>query len=88
MSDSYNGWTNRETWLVGLWFGDDLEEYINEVKPDVVDARFCEDHIEQLFHDILYEFPNGFFNDLLTGAWARINWYEIANHYQVEEEDD
>lgn len=22
MNQKYNGWTNRETWLVNIWFGD------------------------------------------------------------------
>ena len=24
MSDTYNGWKNKETWLVNLWLGDVL----------------------------------------------------------------
>ena len=23
----YNGWTNRETWLVNLWLGNDMSGY-------------------------------------------------------------
>ena len=23
----YNGWTNRETWLVNLWLGNDMSSY-------------------------------------------------------------
>lgn len=30
MNETYNGWTNRETWLVSLHFGDDFAEYIEE----------------------------------------------------------
>lgn len=39
MDNTYNGWRNRETWLINLWFGDDWEtpadvystrEYIEE----------------------------------------------------------
>ena len=25
MDNTYNGWTNRETWVVNLWFGDSWE---------------------------------------------------------------
>lgn len=25
--DTYNGWTNRETWLVNLWFGGHWESH-------------------------------------------------------------
>lgn len=29
MDDRYNGWRNRETWLINLWFGDDNPEVEN-----------------------------------------------------------
>jgi hypothetical protein len=43
--EDYNGWTNRETWAVKVWYGDDetlhgivkmeLQPYLNELKePD------------------------------------------------------
>jgi len=31
MDERYNGWRNRETWLINLWFGDD-DMSIDEVK--------------------------------------------------------
>lgn len=30
MTEKYNGWANRETWLVNLHYGDDFSEYIRE----------------------------------------------------------
>lgn len=36
MGEQYNGWRNRETWLINLWFGDDnpeveaIKEYFEE----------------------------------------------------------
>lgn len=33
MSEKVNGWSNRETWLVSLWYGDSFESMIaNEIE--------------------------------------------------------
>jgi hypothetical protein len=40
--ETYNGWTNRETWAFNLWFGDDenLNTRVNDVHKHVlVEAR-------------------------------------------------
>jgi hypothetical protein len=26
--EKYNGWSNRETWLINLWFGDDSTDIV------------------------------------------------------------
>ena len=40
INNTYNGWRNRETWLVNLWYGDqgfaDVD-YIKELLEDMVD---------------------------------------------------
>jgi len=28
--ENYNGWTNRNTWLVNLWFGDLIRDMLEE----------------------------------------------------------
>lgn len=79
----YNGWTNKETWLVNLWLGDSLAidadssmeitpEYIEELVDDLVDENVSE---------------YGFVRDLINCALGEINWDEIASHYVREEED-
>ncbi len=27
LATEYNGWTNRETWVVNLWLSNDMESY-------------------------------------------------------------
>jgi hypothetical protein len=38
--NTYNGWTNRETWLVNLWYGDSFGDM---VRNEVEDGVYAED---------------------------------------------
>ena len=50
-NNTYNGWTNRETWLVNVWFNP-------ESKDDVHSARgFIEEQYEEL-PDFMKDFVN------------------------------
>lgn len=49
MSQGYNGWSNRETWLVNVWFNPESRE-------DVEEARYTlEEAVDQL-PDFLRDF--------------------------------
>jgi len=73
----YNGWSNKETWLVNLWLGDmftmDQEEEGIEITEDYIESQ-VECFVEQLN-------PEGFMADMLNCALGEINYHEIANHY-------
>lgn len=78
---SYNGWKNRETWLVCLWLGDLFDDAVNdgeEISPDYV-----EQIVEEMTSALL-ESPDasGFLTDLLNGALSQIDYREIAQHYK------
>jgi hypothetical protein len=77
---AYNGWSNKETWLVNVWLGDmfamDLDEGI-EITEDYIETQ-VEYFVEQLN-------PEGFMLDLLNCALGEINYYEIASNYKEEE---
>ena len=77
---TYNGWTNKETWLVNLWLGDmlqcDLEDGI-EITPD---------YIESLVDEMTPDIDNGLISDLLNCAIGSADYYEIAKHYETESE--
>lgn len=78
---AYNGWTNRETWLVNLWLRDGLVMEIDdgiEITPE---------YIEEIVEELVEEnCAAGLLTDLLYGAIAEVNWHEIAEHYGHEEE--
>jgi len=72
----YNGWKNKETWLVALWLGgmfisdqeDGIEvtqEYIKDIAGDLVDSAKLD----------------GFLLDILNGSLYEIDYEEIAKAY-------
>jgi len=71
MSD-YNGWTNRNTWLINLHFGDAIREELEE------DASNTAETIENFITDILQyqeENAHSVIRDFIDTS--NINWYEI-----------
>jgi hypothetical protein len=76
----YNGWKNKETWLVNLWLGDTfavMQEEGHHVTADV---------IEELVREYIGGFDgktveNGFLVDMLNCALGEIDYRELAAHY-------
>lgn len=64
MSD-YNGWTNKETWLVSVWFNPETVEDVEMAK------ELIESEIEALTSN------QGFMCDLINSATHEINWNEL-----------
>ena len=78
----YNGWKNKETWLVNLWFGDyftDLQEEGQNITED-----YIREMVEEFTADKLE--GNGFLVDMLNCALGEIDYRELAAHYVAEEE--
>jgi hypothetical protein len=87
--EKYNGWTNRETWLVNLHYSNIIDTNVNEFiyneeteeHRQVTRAEIAT-YIEELF-DILIEeqwdqIPS-FFQDMID--LSLIDWYDLAEQY-------
>jgi hypothetical protein len=103
MKDSYNGWTNYETWAVNLWMGES-SDYWEELIQDVIEGEDLSD-VRALTYKISLvlkeqhedDMPqtSGVFGDLLSASLSLVNWYEIAEHivedaleeFNLEKED-
>jgi hypothetical protein len=75
----YNGWTNKETWLVNLWHGESLAE-MKEAGEDITAyyaQRMVTDWVDDTHHSL-----DGFVWDMLKSALASVNWEEVASHYK------
>jgi hypothetical protein len=85
MGEKYNGWSNYETWLVNLWFGDMFNDMAEEGE------QLDEDQIETMVLEMLESDGNlpesGFAADIMNAALRSVDWRELAAHYEVVDED-
>ena len=79
--NSYNGWTNRETWLVNIWFMDNLYEELKDFDYVTGDrARYIKDYVEE--HVDNSDIPDSFINDLID--ISRVNWHELGANDEIK----
>ena len=75
MTDTtYNGWTNRETWVINLYMGDSLAEVFEERNINTL-ADCIEEYVWDMFTDA--DIPAMFADMVDLGV---VNWREIATH--------
>ena len=78
---TYNGWTNRETWVIGLYLMDSITDQI----IDDIDNWASTETMEagQLFEECIDEMiENADMNDLLLDLLdlSQVNWQELGQH--------
>lgn len=102
--DTYNGWTNYETWAVGLFLDGNYDG--EGTYRHVLDlARECSDRTDAPA-DAVYELANALeelvtgedgympdlgasiYSDLLNAALSEVNWRELAEHKISEVAED
>ena len=71
MTEKYNGWTNRATWLVNVWGNPESRDDLDMLKVDLEEQ-----------YDAL---PNGIIKDMLD--LDEINWEELAEAFDEEKEE-
>lgn len=89
--ESYNGWANKDTWQVNIWFGDDMYEMAKENgKP--IDAAWCREIVEDFLENSVGNVFQGFIGDIVGSFMSSVDWNEIANSVnesaELSEESD
>jgi hypothetical protein len=77
-----NGWKNRETWLVNIWFGDCwtmMQEDGVAITPEFIQAE-VEAYVDEIVP------ASSFIADMMD--MGAIDYDELASHYAPEEDVD
>lgn len=83
-TETYNGWTNRETWLVNLWLTNDEATY-NDVREGLTELNgFEAQEWLEGYVDDMHDNVTGMIADLLNTALSRVNWPEIVISLKAE----
>jgi len=73
---TYNGWTNRETWLINLHYEPKDEQTLDWIKDEL-----------EIILERIGDLPYGnFFSDFID--LNKINWYELKKHVKENYETD
>lgn len=83
---SYNGWSNYETWNVGLWFGDWFADLANEGQD--MNADYLQSTVEEMLEADGQLPEYGIVADVMNAFLRRVNWQELAEHYESEEMEE
>lgn len=52
MEENYNGWSNRATWLINVWFNPESIEDLNNAKQALEEAKKnCPDFLRDFIQD-------------------------------------
>lgn len=85
--NTYNGWTNYETWQAALWLDQygfyslQLDRWEDDGEMPTLDSDDVYTFIEEI---VLDGSPEGLLGDIVSGWLSSVNWVEIANHYNAD----
>ena len=85
----YNGWTNKETWLVNLWYMPEMPQYFADMEQYEVEPSELKDAVTYIVEECeaLSQLPTGLLSDFIQTCWSEVNWNELAEHLNRDLKD-
>ena len=85
----YNGWTNKETWLVNIWYMPEMPQYFADMEQYEVEPSELKDAVMYIAEECeaLSQLPPGLLSDFINTCWAEVNWNELAEHLNRDLKD-
>ena len=77
---TYNGWSNRETWMVNLWMTNEECYYYKlcDILKSYETVSEQAEQLEEYVHFIVESVASqGLVGDMLTSSLGRVDWLEI-----------
>jgi hypothetical protein len=82
MTDTtYNGWKNKETWLVNIWYMDSMPDYFAEMGESHVEPNELEESVQYIAEECeaLSQLPAGLLSDFIQTCWGEVDWHSLAD---------
>ena len=77
----YNGWKNKETWLVNIWYMDSMPEYFVDNGQYHVEANELEEAVKYIAEEgeALSQLPAGLLSDFIQTCWGEVDWHSLVD---------
>ena len=84
-NQTYNGWSNKQTWLVNLHFDETISMIIEDLGTEDMSKEVLGDIIRDELSEYIIDSDSNnksiFLDDVMAHFINDVNWAEIADHY-------
>ena len=80
---TYNGFTNRETWLVNVFYREQILDYSTSIESSL---EFVKEEMQDRIENFMVLIRQSIVSELICSKEIveKINWVELEDHYTKE----